>query len=60
MTAMTYRSHSYLPNFLNIFQRLTNGLIRSGYSRAAHELESAGMHTEATRLRNQARLVGGN
>jgi len=60
MTTMSYRNHSYLPPFARVLQKLTNGLVRSGYSRAAHELDSAGMHIEAAKLRNDARFVGGN
>ena len=58
MTTATFCASFFSGKF--ILQRITNGFIRSGYSRAAHELDSAGMHAEAKKLRNDARLVGGN
>ena len=57
MTAITF-----VPTLLgvNIFKKINNFFIRSGYSQAAYELDRHGMHKEAQRLRNDAKLVGVN
>ena len=43
-----------------MLRKINNFFVRSGYSQAAYELERHGMHKEAKRLRNDARLVGVN
>ena len=54
MTAITF-----VPSLgeNSVLKKINNFFIRSGYSQAAYELDRHGMHKEAQRLRNDAKLV---
>ena len=57
MTAITF-----VPSLLKdpVRKKINNFFMRTGYSQAAYELDRHGMHKEAQRLRNDAKLVGVN
>ena len=57
MTAITF-----VPTLLgvNIFKKISNSLVRSGYHQSAYEMDRQGYHAEAPGLRNDAKLVGVN
>lgn len=45
---------------MKLLKIIQDGIVRSGYHQAAHELDRAGFHRAATNCRNAAKLVGVN